>query len=180
MHPRQHRLTEEIQAVEEGQMELIDFTNRNEMLFNHAAKTLQETVVPDEQNEELEGFQQQIQQIGEYLNNGIREREKMMREQQEAAAQGGGEGGDPEKEAKAAETEMKMQLEQLKLQVKQQEAQLDIQKKQMENQLDAEKKTREIAHSDMLHKQKMVQQQAEAMQKMKLEDAKTASQIKRS
>jgi len=171
VHLRVHiqKLSEEVQAVEEGQMELLDFTNRNEKLYAHCEATMQATAVPDQQNDELEMYQQQIQQIGEYLNNGIREREKMMREQQEQEAQGGGGG----------EEDSKAQIEQLKLQVKQQEAEIAIQKKQTENQLDAEKKSREIAHIDMLHKQKMVQQQAEAMQKMQLEDAKTASAIKR-
>jgi hypothetical protein len=123
-------------------------------------------------------YEQKIQQIGEYLNNGIREREKMQREQAEQEAQmqaqGAQEGaGDPAAEAKA-------QVEQMKLQVKEAEAQIAIERKQTENMLDAEKKSREIAHIDMLHKQKLIQNQEESLQKMKLADADTASKIKRS
>jgi hypothetical protein len=179
VHLRIHidKMVELMQQVEEGQMELLDFTNQVEVLYGHAGETLQAASVPGQQEDELNMYQQKIQQIGEYLNNGIREREKMMREQQEQQAQqqaqeaqgGSGDEGDA----------AKAQIEQLKLQVKAQEAEIAIQKKQTENQLDAEKKAREIAHIDELHKQKMIQQQEESMLKLKLEDAKTASSIKR-
>jgi len=180
VHLREHikPMEEAIQAVEEGQLELIDFTNRMEVVYEHAVATIKLTAVPDEQNDELNMYEQKIQQIGEYLNNGIREREKMQREQAEQEAQmqaqGAQEGaGDPAAEAKA-------QVEQMKLQVKEAEAQIAIERKQTENMLDAEKKSREIAHIDMLHKQKLIQNQEESLQKMKLADADTASKIKRS
>jgi hypothetical protein len=139
--------------------------------------TIQMTVVPEEQSDELNMYQQKVQQIGEYLNNGIRAREKEQQKQEEeqaqAQAEGQGQQGDPAAEAK-------VQVEQMKLVVKEKEAQIAIERKQTENILDAEKKSREIAHIDMLHKQKLIQNQEDALQKMKLNDAETASKIKRS
>ena len=176
VHLRVHLqpMEEMIQAVEEGQMELLDFTNKAEVLYKHAEATIQMTAVPEEKADELNMYEQKLQQIGEYLNNGIREREKLQREQAEQEAQGQQQGaeGDPAAEAK-------VQVEQMKLQVKEAEAQISIERKQTENMLDAEKKSREIAHIDMLHKQKMIQNQEDALQKMQLKDSETAATIKR-
>ena len=176
VHLRIHigKMVELMELVEQGQMELAEFTDKVEMLYKHAEQTLQMAAVPQQQEEELNMYEQKLQQIGEYLNNGIREREKLIREQQEQQTQGQQQGQEGQEEASKAREE------QLKLQVKEMEAQIAVQKKQTENQLDAEKKAHEIEHIDELHKQKMIQQEQEAMQKLKLEDAKTAGQIKRS
>jgi hypothetical protein len=179
VHLRKHLepMEQGIEGVENGEMELIDYTNQMEVLYEHTMATIQMTVVPEEQSDELNMYQQKVQQIGEYLNNGIRAREKEQQKQEEEQAQAQAEGqGQQEDPALAA----KAQVEQMKLVVKEKEAQIAIERKQTENMLDAEKKSREIAHIDMLHKQKLIQNQEDALQKMKLNDAETASKIKRS
>jgi hypothetical protein len=147
-------------------------------VFNHALQTIQLAVVPEEQNDELSMYEQKLQQIGEYLNNGIREREKMQREQQEQQAQEQAQGAQGEQGDPAAAA--KMEAEQIKIESAREQAAISIERKKTENQLEAEKQARAIAHIDMLHEQKMVQNQAEALQKEALKDTETASKIKRS
>tara|TARA_B110000483_G_scaffold26306_1_gene31460 strand:- start:560 stop:2902 length:2343 start_codon:yes stop_codon:yes gene_type:complete len=180
IHLREHLkpMEEAIEGVEKGEMELIDFTNQMELVFNHALQTIQLAVVPEQQNDELSMYEQKLQQIGEYLNNGIREREKMQREQQEQQAQEQAQGAQGEQGDPAAAA--KMEAEQIKIESAREQAAISIERKKTENQLDAEKQARAIAHIDMLHEQKMVQNQAEALQKEALKDTETASKIKRS
>jgi hypothetical protein len=154
VHLRVHiaKLEEAMQAVEEGEVELIEATQEMELLHQHAVKSLQLAVVPDQQVEELELFEQKLQQIGEFISNGQRAIQKLEREQE---LQPEAQGEDPNADKKA-ESALKLELETVK-------GQMDIQKKDFENKLDSQARLAELQHKDDLHAQKLAHNEMEAI-----------------
>ena len=70
-----------IQAVNEGQADLAEWTMQNIPLYQHCAQTLEMTSVHESRIEELNSLRQQIQQAGEVIDNGLRHINKLRDEQ---------------------------------------------------------------------------------------------------
>ena len=77
------KLKEYIPLVDEGEMELTDATREMMGLFTHAQQTFEMAVVPDADDQELDYMKQALQQIGEYVNNGIRALKKEQADKQQ-------------------------------------------------------------------------------------------------
>jgi hypothetical protein len=84
-----------IEEVNQGLVEIADWTIRNIPLYRHCVDTLELTTVHESRMQQLNSYRKQIQQAGEIIDNGLRHINK-MREQgdmsQGLAPQGGGEG----------------------------------------------------------------------------------------
>jgi hypothetical protein len=149
------KLVEYIQLVEQGQMELTEATKDMVPLFEHAVATFEMAVVPELIVPELKQHKQTLQQIGEYVNNGIRALQKLERENADAQQQEqGGEGGEDNSEQNAA-----------------------IEKHQLDMQMSAQKANQKLDQDDTAFQQKLVQDRAKAIQDMQINDAKGASSI---
>ena len=122
-------------AYEEGQMELTDATQKAIPLWEHANETLQVAIVPEIDVDEINQANQSLQQIGEFINNGIKALEKEAREQ----AQQPQEEGASEEQIAAS---IKMQ--------QQQEHTLKLRN-------DFEKHQQELIMNAQKHEQKMIQ-----------------------
>jgi hypothetical protein len=150
------KLTEYIQLVEEGQMELTEATKDMLSLFEHAVATFEMAVVPELIVPELKQHKQTLQQIGEYVNNGIRAIQKQDRDnaeaQQQQQAEGGEQGGDSEEAIAEDKHDMQMQR-------------------------DAETAMQKLQQSDAAFQQAQVQSRQKAIQEIAINDAKAASSI---
>lgn len=152
VHLRIHleALTDMIKQVEEGQVELVEMTQLAYQLFLHTQNTYEVAVVPEIAEEEMKFYKQQLQQIGEYINNGIRQIEKLKRDaeeqQQEAPQQDGG-------------------------MVSEQESQ--------DMQIKAEQHMQKIQITQEAHEQKMALERQKALQDIAITDAKGAQAIQR-
>jgi len=155
VHLRIHiaALMQGIQQVEEGAVDLVEMTKQLYELFIHTTKTFEIAVVPEAQLEEMNIYKQQLQQIGEYINNGMRELQKMERE---------GEGQEQQGEANG--DEVKSQLEQ--------------QKKQLEMQMKAESHMQKIQQAGETHAQKLALERQKALQDLAINDAKGAQVVR--
>jgi hypothetical protein len=69
-----------IEQVNEGQVDIAEWTIRNIPLYRHCVDTLEQTTVHESRIQELNSFRQQIQQAGEIIDNGLRHINK-LREQ---------------------------------------------------------------------------------------------------
>ena len=154
IHLRIHigMMEEVIEGVERGETDLVDATQEIYEAFVHASKTLDIAVVPEQIIPELQQHTQSLQQIGEYLNNGIRQIEKESREQQEAGGEGEGEGEGQEFDAEA-------------------------QRKQMDMQFQAETHLEKLRQGAESHDQTMAIQRAKAAQDLAITDAKASRSV---
>lgn len=87
VHLREHleELTAGLEDVNEGRADLADWTMRHIPLFRHATDTLEGTSVHPSRLSEFKAYRQQLQQVGEIIDNGMRHINK-LREQGELAA----------------------------------------------------------------------------------------------
>ena len=114
VHMREHipALQQGLQGIDEGQVDLGDWTIENIQLFTHAAKTMEIINVDESLLPEFNQMRQIMQQIGAILENGMRHLNKRRREQE---AQGGQEGGDPEAQQQASAAQMDNQIKQAQM-----------------------------------------------------------------
>lgn len=76
-----------VEEVNEGVQDLADWTMRHIPLYRHTVDTLERTTVHESRIQELNSFRQQLQQVGELIDNGLRHINK-LREQGELAPEG--------------------------------------------------------------------------------------------
>jgi hypothetical protein len=151
--------------VEEGQLDFREFVTENVTLFEHAVAHLEATTVHESLIQQLNQLRQRIQQIGEVIENGLREINAERRREGEAPME-------PGQEGEASESDQKAQMAQQESQQKQQEASMSLQVKMAEAQ----------AKLEMLAQQseaKIALMTKEGMAKIALKDAETAAKIKR-
>ena len=151
-----------IQAVEEGQMELTDATRDILEVFKHSVATFEMAVVPELLIPELASYKQQLQQIGEYINNGMRAIAKEERENAEAQQQqGGGDDGEAN-----AEDEKSFREEDRK------ESEHTAKMRR-----DAESFSQRINQDNVAFENEMAQKRADSIQKNALADAAAVSKL---
>jgi hypothetical protein len=100
-------LTQELEAANEEQIDLMKWTMEHHMLYQHCVATLEMTSVHKQVEAELNGYRQQVQQVGELVVNGLKMLNKQAREEGEAAAGPDGESDEAMAQRKA-ENEMKI------------------------------------------------------------------------
>ena len=165
----QEGLEPALALVEEGQIDLREFVTDNVTLFEHTVAHLEATTVHESMIPQLNQMRQRVQQIGEVIENGLREiNAERRREGQEIMQQGEeqGQGGE------MSESDQKAQMAQQEFAMKQEEASINMQTKIAEAQ----------AKLEMLAQQseaKIALMTQEGMAKIALKDAETAAKIKR-
>ena len=162
----QEGLEPALALVEEGQLDFREFVMEYVTLFEHAVAHLEATTVHESLIDQLNQLRQRIQQIGEVIENGLREINAERRREGEAPMEPGEEGGE------ANEADQKAQMAQQEFQQKQEEASVNLQVKMAEAQ----------AKLEMLAQQseaKIALMTQEGMAKIALKDAETAAKIKR-
>ena len=82
-------------AVEEGGMDFEDYVLDNVTLFEHTVKTLEATTVHESIIGKLNALRQRTQQIGEIIENGLKEINAKRRREGEQSLQRGEGGGQP-------------------------------------------------------------------------------------
>lgn len=152
VHLRIHleALVEGVQQVESGEVELVEMTQQMYQLYLHAQNTYEIAVVPEMQEQEMQAYEQQLQQIGEYINNGIREIEKMQRDAEQEGEQSPQEG-----------------------------VGMDGQKEAQDIQIKAEQHMQKIQITQEAHEQKMALERQKALQDLAITDAKGAQAVQR-
>lgn len=114
VHLRRHidALSSGIEAVNEGQQDLVDWTMRNVPLYEHCVKTLEMTTVHESRYRELATYRQMIQQAGELIDNGLRSINRMQRDgemqQGEVSGQGQQEQGQDGDNASEMDHQLRM------------------------------------------------------------------------
>ena len=103
-----------LQGVDEGQIDLVQWTTENQMLYRHVVATLEITVVHESVQPELNGYHQQAQQIGELVNNGLKMINKMVRDGEFDQPQPGEQPEVSEEEKLAQKTKQEMQASDMK------------------------------------------------------------------
>jgi hypothetical protein len=83
-----------IEEVNEGVVEIADWTMRYIPTYQHCVATLEQTTVHESRIQELNSYRQQVQQAGELIDNGLRHINK-MREGQGDMSQGLDPNGNP-------------------------------------------------------------------------------------
>lgn len=108
-------LQQGLQEVEEGKIDLVEWTMQRRTLYQHCIETLNVTTVHKTVEPELNSLREQIQQIGEIVVNGIKMMEKMVREGkiENPDGQDGENGENPEVKAKEQELQMKLKEKEL-------------------------------------------------------------------
>lgn len=129
VHLRAHveRLTQEIDRVQQGEVDVADAAEQLQLLHEHTVMTVERMRNDPGQQADVNAALQAISQIGEIMLNGIRKRRAQMAEQE---AFGPGEGGaSPEESQRAIQLEQKMMEVQAKIQIARErnENQLNIQ-----------------------------------------------------
>jgi len=152
VHLRIHleALVEGVQQVESGEVELVEMTQQMYQLYLHAQNTYEIAVVPEMQEQEMQSYEQQLQQIGEYINNGIRQIEKMQRDAEQEAEQSPQEGGGADGQKDAQDIQIKAEQHMQKIQITQE-----------------------------AHEQKMALERQKALQDLAITDAKGAQAVQR-
>jgi hypothetical protein len=118
-----------LKGVDEGQIDLVQWTTEHQMLYNHLIATLEITVVHETVQPELNMYKQKTQQIGEIVVNGLKMINKMARngEFNPEAEQQGGQQEIPEDQKLMKKTEQEMKASDMKHQQKmQQEMQIGL------------------------------------------------------
>ena len=100
-------LTQELDAANEEQIDLMKWTMEHHMLYTHCVATIEMTSVHEQVQAELNGYRQQVQQVGELVVNGLKMLNKQAREEGQAAAGPEGESDEAIAQRKAA-NEMKI------------------------------------------------------------------------
>lgn len=156
-----------LQQVNEGQLDLADWTMRTIPLFQHCVATLEMASVHPSRMQELNSYRQQIQQAGEVIDNGLRHINKLRDEQGDMSqgmdqnADQPGAPQDPEAQKAAEEASASQKDNDLKMSRMVAEAQAKIQAMQQTSQA------------------KVNIMKSESMAKILMMDAETAAEIKR-
>jgi hypothetical protein len=101
VHLQEHieELVAGIQQVNEGSVDLADWTTRHIPLYKHTVETLEATSVHPSRMPEFNSYRQQLQQVGEVIDNGMRHINKLREEGQlpgqPGAPSGPGQPGSP-------------------------------------------------------------------------------------
>ena len=162
----QEGLEPALALVEEGQLPYQEFVVENVTLFEHAVEHLEATTVHESIVPQLNALRQRIQQIGEVIENGLREINAERRREGEPPME-------PGQEQEVTEQDQQAQAAQQELVRKQEEANIQLQAKMAEAQ----------AKLEMMAQQseaKIALMTKEGMAKIALKDAETAAKIKRS
>ena len=167
VHLRDHveELVAGLEEVNQGNVDLAEWTMRNIPLYRHCVDTLEQTSVHESMIPELNSIRQQIQQAGEVIDNGLRHINK-LRDDQGDMSQGAQEGAD--QEGAQAQQEGATQEETSS------EKDSDIKNAKMFAEAQAK-----IEVMRMMSKAKTDNMQAESMAKIISMDAQTAADIKR-
>jgi hypothetical protein len=101
-----------LEGVDRGEVDLIEWTMRHQMLYKHCVDTLEITVVHETVQPELNQYHQLVQQIGEIVVNGMKAIQKKVREGEMEDPQGQqGEASEEDRALQAKEKEMQMKLQ---------------------------------------------------------------------
>lgn len=152
-----------LQGVDEGQVDMMQWTMEHQMLYQHCVSTLEITTVHETVQPELNTFHQRVQQIGEIVVNGLKminkaKRDGKMQQEQE-------EGEITEEQARQSKVAMDLQESELK---HQQEMQQTMQNHMLKLQMIKE-----------AGEQKQVMQSQEAMGKIVSKDAEIQQRMAR-
>ena len=108
-----------LQGVDEGQVDMMDWTMEHQMLYQHCVATLEITTVHETVQPELNTYHQRVQQIGEIVVNGMKMINKAKRE---GAMEAEGEQAEmTEEQARQSKVQMDLQENQMKHQQKMQQ-----------------------------------------------------------
>lgn len=158
-----------LEGVDTGEVDLVEWTMKHQMLYKHCVDTLEVTTVHETVQPELNQYHEIVQQIGEIVVNGLRQMQKMVRE---------GEMEDPQGQQQEGMSE-----EDKALQAKEKELQMKLQEKEM---LHKQKMQQAMeAHMVKLEMLKQVGQQAQvqaaqkAMSSIIARDAETQAKMTR-
>lgn len=167
VHLREHlaELVLGVEGVNEGSIDIADWTMRHIPLYRHSVDTLEMTSVHESRIPELNSYRQQIQQVGELIDNGLRHLNKLRQQEEEAAA--------------AAGVQVDEQGNPIPVDPAQQEqtaAQMDNEAKM--NRVFAEGQAK-IQALQMASKAKIDIQRQESLAKISALDAETAARIRR-
>lgn len=100
-------LTQELDAANEEQVDIMKWTMEHHMLYTHCVATIEMTSVHKTVQPELNKYRQQVQQVGELVVNGLKMINKQTREEGQAAMGPDGESDEAMAQRKAA-NEMKI------------------------------------------------------------------------
>jgi hypothetical protein len=129
-------IEEMFQAVEEGQIDLIEATQQTMLIFDHSVQHLENIQQDISIQERVAEFNQRLQQVSEMIINGQKAMAKADQEAAEAGAQEGVEGGQPqitpEQQQKLLESRLKIQMMQEKHQA---EMMIRLQKAEQDRQI---------------------------------------------
>jgi hypothetical protein len=122
-----NKLMDGLKGVDEGQVDLMQWTMEHQMLYDHAVATLEMTVVHESVQPELNQYHQQVQQVGEIVVNGLKMINKASQEG-EGQEQPGGQPQELTEEQKLQQkTQQEMQMSDMKHRQKmQQEMQIGL------------------------------------------------------
>ena len=149
-----------LDAVEQGMMPFEDYVMENVSLFQHTVETLDKTTVHDSLVPQLNAMRQRVQQIGEVIQNGLKEiNAKRTREGQAPVGQEG-QPASPEQQAQA-DAQAKQLEASTKIEIMVAEAQAKLE--QMARQTEA----------------KIASMQQESMARIATLDAEAAAKIER-
>jgi len=156
------------QAVNEGEIELIEAVQKMKPVYDHTVETFSVAQVPDESVPELNNAKQAIQQLGEIIANGLKAIQKMQREQQQQQEQQ----AQPQQEVAD-----KNQAALIKAQA---DAEIKIEMARLTNELKQQTHDQKMAFDKQKTEQEMMMNQIKAAQDRALADMDKASQIRRS
>ena len=153
VHLREHIqfLWQYQEAVEQGQIELVDAVPKMLPVYDHVVETFSVAQVPDESDAELNNAKQSIQQLGEIISNGLKAIQKLEREQQlqadESAQTEEAEKEDPAMVKAHADAEIKLKQSELDRQLKTLEHEQKIAFQNQENQHNLDMQTMKAAQA---------------------------------
>lgn len=108
-----------LQGVDEGQVDMMEWTMEHNMLYQHIVATLEVTTVHESVQSDLNAFQQRAQQVGEIVVNGLKMINKAKREGQQQQEQEGQELN--EEDVRQSKVQMEMQENEARHQQKMQQ-----------------------------------------------------------
>lgn len=76
----------ELKSVDEGQIDLTEWTLKHQTLYQHCISTLELTSVHETVEAELNDYRARVQRVGELVVNGMKQLAKEQREQNDVAA----------------------------------------------------------------------------------------------
>lgn len=160
-HLEQHlnALEMELQDVDEGQLDMMEWTTDHLMIYRHTAETLEMTTVHEMLEPKLNEYRQRAQQVGEIVTNGLKMINKAKREGRFEEPEQGQENQQPDlSDEEKAKRKHQMELE------------AEQAKHRMSMQHEMEKNLLKIQALKQAGQQKMVNMAQEAMAKVATRD----------